>query len=393
MKTNDLLQELIKFINTNRFSYFTYLNNRNPKYAHLRSFIEDYVKDLPINSDEYSWSTKCYWTIHQLRDFPECPTCHKKIGVNKNIGIDGYKIYCSAKCELLDPNIQKKYRENCLAKYGCESTNQLESVKEKKRNACLEHFGVDHQSKSQKIKDKIRNTVLERYGVENPYQMEKCLNNRKKISLEKYGSEYPIENRQVHNLGLIKKIEKYGSLENLGKINYEKSLATKIEKYGSLENFLKINGEKIKKGCIKRRYNDLLLSEYVEPLFAIDQFDNSFTKKYKWKCKKCGKEFESIQQRSDYGFFARCNDCYPISQSAEQIEVETFLRTFCENIITNDRFTIKPKELDIYVPERKIAIEYDGLYWHSLGDKIYHLNKTNICESKGIHLIHIFENE
>jgi hypothetical protein len=54
-------------------------------------------------------------------------------------------------------------------------------------------------------------------------------------------------------------------------------------------------------------------------------------------------------------------------------------------------------ELDMFSPEHNIAIEYNGLLWHSevFGgkDNKYHLNKTKECERKGIHLIHIFEDE
>jgi len=53
-------------------------------------------------------------------------------------------------------------------------------------------------------------------------------------------------------------------------------------------------------------------------------------------------------------------------------------------------------ELDIYIPDKKIAIECNGLYWHSElqgKDKSYHLNKTEKCESSGIRLIHIFDDE
>lgn len=53
------------------------------------------------------------------------------------------------------------------------------------------------------------------------------------------------------------------------------------------------------------------------------------------------------------------------------------------------------KEIDIFLPDLKIGFEYDGLYWHSelSKDKNYHLNKTKGCESQGIHLFHIFEDE
>lgn len=54
-------------------------------------------------------------------------------------------------------------------------------------------------------------------------------------------------------------------------------------------------------------------------------------------------------------------------------------------------------ELDIYLPDYKLAIEFDGLYWHSeicgKKDKWYHLNKTKRCSENGIHLVHIFEDE
>ncbi len=65
-------------------------------------------------------------------------------------------------------------------------------------------------------------------------------------------------------------------------------------------------------------------------------------------------------------------------------------------IIENSREIIKPHELDIYIPSKNIAIEFDGLYWHSEEhgkDKNYHLNKTELCKSKNIQLIHIFEDE
>lgn len=52
-------------------------------------------------------------------------------------------------------------------------------------------------------------------------------------------------------------------------------------------------------------------------------------------------------------------------------------------------------ELDIYLPEYKLAIEFNGTYWHSSEQKsaTYHQNKTFKCYKAGIRLIHIFEYE
>lgn len=66
-----------------------------------------------------------------------------------------------------------------------------------------------------------------------------------------------------------------------------------------------------------------------------------------------------------------------------------------DEVITNSRNIIPPNELDIYIPKLKVAIEYNGLYWHSINfvDEDYHLNKAEKCNQKGIRLIQIFEDE
>jgi hypothetical protein len=66
-----------------------------------------------------------------------------------------------------------------------------------------------------------------------------------------------------------------------------------------------------------------------------------------------------------------------------------------ENVVENDRKTIGPLELDIYLPDYRIAFEFNGTYHHS--DKFktddYHLDKTTLCAQKGIRLVHVFSDE
>lgn len=57
--------------------------------------------------------------------------------------------------------------------------------------------------------------------------------------------------------------------------------------------------------------------------------------------------------------------------------------------------TKEPCEIDIYIPELNLGIEYNGTYWHSSKqkEKNYHQRKYDICKQNGVSLIHIFEFE
>jgi hypothetical protein len=63
-------------------------------------------------------------------------------------------------------------------------------------------------------------------------------------------------------------------------------------------------------------------------------------------------------------------------------------------IIKNNR-TLIGKEIDIYLQELKLGLEYNGIYWHSVvfKDKNYHLDKTNKCSDNSIRLMHIWEDD
>lgn len=89
-----------------------------------------------------------------------------------------------------------------------------------------------------------------------------------------------------------------------------------------------------------------------------------------------------------------CNKCTS-SVSKHELDINKFLNDSNLNTITSSFSIISPNQLDIFIPSHNIAIEYNGLYWHSeeYVDKNYHLNKTNLCENKNIRLIQIFEDE
>jgi endogenous inhibitor of DNA gyrase (YacG/DUF329 family) len=88
----------------------------------------------------------------------------------------------------------------------------------------------------------------------------------------------------------------------------------------------------------------------------------------------------------------------PMADSSK-LEILDYVKSLvgAEKVLENDRETLGGLELAIYVPHKKFALEYNGLYWHSenTGGKSrnYHVTKTNLCKAFNIRCIHIFEDE
>lgn len=83
--------------------------------------------------------------------------------------------------------------------------------------------------------------------------------------------------------------------------------------------------------------------------------------------------------------------------SVQEQEVASFVEQLGFYVEQSVRTMIHGRqELDIYIPERHVAIEYCGLRWHSEQagkDWKYHLSKLQSCEAKGIRLLTIFGDE
>jgi hypothetical protein len=108
----------------------------------------------------------------------------------------------------------------------------------------------------------------------------------------------------------------------------------------------------------------------------------------------CSEHGEFTQKPYSHLTGKGCPKC-GIKYDKSEGEIKKFIKLLGINIIENSRDILNGKELDIFIPSHNIAIEYNGLYWHSeeFVNKNYHLNKTNLCEKKDIKLIHIFEDE
>ena len=415
------------------------------------SDIDDYLSLILKNIPWYETKKNVLICLGKgIEDKIYCKECGKELTIKQ--AKSGLK-FCSKSCSNKNKDKQEKYKKTCLEKYRVENISQLNDIKLKKVNVYLRNYGVDNPFKSEEVKKHIRESMIEKYGSSNPFKSEAIKQKKSNTCLERYGTEFPVQSNEIREKIKRTNLERYGSenlfnckeirekikntnlerygtenpgssilikekkrkncLEKYGVSNClkidsvrEKSKKTNLKKYG-VENILQLKTvrekgvENLRKSKSMKSYNHIVndWKEYVIPLFTFQEYEG-YEKEYRWKCSKCGNEFSSKIYTTDYlkdRFIPRCLKCFPYfyGNSRLEHEVSDFIKELGFNVIENERELIKPYELDIVIPGKNVAIEFDGLYWHSeiKRDSNYHLKKTELCISKDIHLIHIFENE
>ena len=276
---------------------------------------------------------------NEIKEKPKCqyPSCDKNAAFTKSY--NRYSIGC---CE----DHAKKL--NTMKKYGVENVSQLKSIKEKKKATTLKNYGVENPSHSEEIKKKRQKTMQEKFGG---YGYGSKLKDKiHQTNLEKYGATNPMKSETI-------------------------KIKSKIDWFNRIKERLK---------------------EYVIPKFSLEEYleAGSIEKELTWECSQCKTEFQSKVRN---GSIPQCPKCYPkFNCGISKLEREFSEKLKIDDLILNDRTVLNGKEIDIVVPSKKIAIEFNGLYWHSElngKDRNYHLNKTLLAEEKGYQLIHVFDKE
>ena len=274
----------------------------------------------------------------------------------------------------------KKRQETIFEKYGVQNISQCNKIKELKENNSMKNWGVGHPSQSEKLKEQKRQTNLEKYGVEYSLQIPEVREQIKQTNLERYGVTCIFQTPKVRN----KIIEKYG-VENpfQAKEIKEQIKQTNLERYG-VEHGNQIHFSKLAK----------------EILFNKEKFVE-FMKDKTWKQ---AAEHLDVSKSTIYSYIEKYQiiDYIKPTRSYLEDEMAEFLSDQKIKFKQNDRTQIKPLELDFYLPDHQIAIEMNGDYWHSdnmllemhgMTADEYHQMKTDLCNEKGIELIHISESD
>lgn len=314
-----------------------------------------------------------------------------------------------------------KAKETLINKFGVTNPSQLEDIKKKKKETTLKNFGVEYPMQSSKVLNKLKKNNLKKYGHENVSQIPSIKKIKEETSLTKFGTKCTLQSPNVHKKTQSTLLEKYNVDHPLkSKEILSKQEMTNIDRYGSkrpaqnknvLEKMIKTNLDKrsvpyvtMDKEIIKKmnlsfrnnnweNYNIRLSQKKIEPLFGKDYYINSKSN-FKFKCLLCGNLFESDETNPQR---IRCN-CTHYRSTYEEDILEWLKSLNIHNIYPNKRFYENGKyiyEIDLFLEDYNIGIDFDGLYWHSDLNKEnnYHQDKWKFFNNENIELIQVFENE
>jgi hypothetical protein len=323
------------------FSFFT--TNNKSGYKTNENWLkknepELYTKIIDHNTttqSDLTFKEKIYFYFHNITERPKCVKCSKEVKFRNRFD-KPYGDFCSLTC----------------------ANDSKEELINRQKETFNKKYGIDFYPQHKEFIKKQKQTKLIKYGDEN-------FNNSEKIKLTKellYGDN------------------KYN--------NIEKQKQTCITKY-NVNNYAKSS-----------HYQKKLTEDYIR-LYPNVEFIEINKNSIVTKCSECGNTSEMTKQllyERNKRNHNHCLTCNPIGfkqRSSYENEICTFLDTINVKYQQSYKIPNTKLEIDIYIPEYNIGIEFNGLYWHNelFKDKNYHINKTTLTNSHGIKLIHIFEDE
>lgn len=301
----------------------------------LQKYLNEIYNRTSFLEDDVKLSVRINCVLQNIKEIPSCRVCDNPVKWNKSTAM--FQVLCSKKCMHLDVITRKKIEDTKEKRYGSSKYNNREKSKE----TCIKKFGVDNIFKLDGSLERFKQIKLERYGDCN-------YNNR-----EKY--KETLQNSTVEKKNAFSK--KISEIQH--NLFYQSCSDIVVFKYLFVP-FIKSN-----RNLTNQELADVLniSKAYLRKLFI---------------------------QYGVYDIYIQHNISLP-----ENIIKDYFLRNSI-SFIRNDRIVLDGKELDFYLPEHSLAIECNGVYWHSELNgkgKKYHLDKTQKCNENNIQLLHFFDSE
>jgi hypothetical protein len=334
--------------------------------------------------------------INLSNKFSECPECkesgyinpkHKEIheaqiaGMIRNHGV----VNPSNSTEIVEKR-QKTVDENKK-----KNPNYYNEIVEKREDRNVEIHGENWK---QVFHEKTKKGMKRNHGKEYALQVPEFL--------EQAQTTYKVDTGFVNAMHNPEVVELFTGKNN------------SMKKPGVIEKVSESLTESWKKPEVRERRYEAYRIGFMEKLEKyLDLYDLDILEEYrhahymhKWKCKICNNIFEQRWNSIQSGF--QCEICHPrnyYGSSKAELQVGEFIKDLGFDILLNNRSIIKPYELDIIIPSEKVAIEYNGLYFHQeeiientrknlkVNPRNYHYMKWDMCKDEGYKLITIFEDE
>jgi len=278
------------------------------------------------------------------------------------------KIYNSINADesLCEYGNNKKFKSLTQGYGFCGKASACRCAKESVSKKVSETKSNYSDTTKHSIQQKRQSTNISKYGIENVGQLDKS--------------------RLAH-------IQIYADQEKVKLIN-EQIRSTKQHRYSN-PNFN--NSEKIKETFKEKRNNGFWIDRYPEKNIEVLEDKNKLYELYNNNTPIEIADTLNVHVQTVYKYLNLHQLREPF-KSADEQELVRFIESLgITNIVTNTRKLLPSrKEIDIYLPDLDIAIEYNGVYWHHEDvnhiTRDYHYNKFVECEQLGIQLITVFSN-
>lgn len=302
--------------------------------------------------------------------YQTCVICGKEFEID--VRKDSTVKTCSAECKhiLMVNNTDREQavatqKKSMMKKYGVDNPMKIPGAIEKLKATNQEKYGADWYTQTDEYKERVESTSMEKYGTSHFLQNQDVIAKREQTCLEKYG---------VDNVSKVHEVQ-------------DKIRQTWQDKYG-IQN------------VSQRHIHDMEAwnSFKAQPCEFINKTFNDASPtmtELKSALGVCTASVYNVLMEHDLiGILKH-------EYSSVETEICEFINDLSNTeVVNNDRTIIKPFELDIYIPQYEFAIECNPTYTHnsSIQDPwgqpakspSYHKMKTDMCEEKGIQLLHIF---
>ena len=324
----------------------------------LKAGIKNLYKFIDTMAGDKRFAVYLHAFLNDINEPPACIVCGSPVrGTTK---ID-FSVACSRKCAAIYGS-ESAVKTN-LAKYGHTTPMKSEVVKDKIKQTMLSRYGVDNYSKAKDYADKVKQTSLAKFGVEHYAKTDEFSQRIRQTSNEKYGTNHYSQTESFRN-----------SIKQTSLIRYGVENHSQAESY---KRYALIN--KTSYNAYTVLTNKDALESHYQQFFTITEASKDLGVSghcYGWRLKT-----HDIQTKP------------PTAMSIGHRELVDFFQSLNVKHIVNDRS--HGFELDIFIPEHKLAVEFNGVYWHSelFQDKDKHQKKSLECMKLGIKLVHVWEDD